>query len=483
MGTRLVFAFFTICHFVTSQQVYTDTELKEDFEVLTKVVIEVAPTLKASEKASLYNTLNQRKEKLSDRSMSALDFFIFLKNTSFGISVDEHAGMELPEDVLKSLIPNKAVLFPIPISIQNKKVLVNHESVDLPFGSEISSINGVSMPDIFKAVLRRESSRAFRELEQQFDLAYLIEYGQFETFNIEYKIPNSEELKRIDLKAIDLKQRQALLSNRVYPLNREQIKNLTNTWFDKEHRIYYLQLNSFKWGSPTKSINKDFEKEFNRIFKDIEKQNPKHLIIDIRYNGGGQMSIPGLFYSFVATEEFSEVLSAKIPDFNLPYLEYIPFGKDGTPNPKDITSFLEKMKKPFELKGDYYENEYFNRTFKPNRRAFMGDVTLLISGRTGSAASYFTALFKSQNRGLIVGETIGGAHDNITAVKNIPYILPNTKIKVTMPIGILQCSEEIKTKIPEDKINPDFEISWDDKYQWFLQKQDWDFKETLKHFN
>ncbi len=107
---------------------------------------------------------------------------------------------------------------------------------------------------------------------------------------------------------------------------------------------------------------------------------------------------------------------------------------------------LKELKKTFTLKGDYYENVYINRTLQPHKQAYQGEVSLLISGSTGSAAAYFTALFKSQNRGAIIGEPIGGTHDNITAVKKIPYILPNTKIKTTMPIGILKCSEAMRTE-------------------------------------
>ncbi len=328
MGLKRFFVFFIMGPCALSQQVFDDTALKQDFEVLTKVVIEVAPTLKVSDKAALYTKLNQRKEALTGASMTALDFFIFLKNSAFGISVDEHAGIELPQEVIQSLIPNKPVLFPLPISIQNKKVLVNHEGVGIPFGSVITSINERPISEVLDALMPKVSSRAYRELERQFDLAYLIEYGQNDAFTIEYTAPNTSQTQQVRLEAIDLSTRQSLWEELVYPLNRAQLKNLTNTWYDDTQAVYYLQLNGFDWRAATKNETKAFEKEFTRIFKEIANVNPKQLIVDMRYNGGGKMEIPGLFYSFLATAAFSEVVTAKIPDFDLPYMEYIPMGPE-----------------------------------------------------------------------------------------------------------------------------------------------------------
>ena len=481
MGLRFVYVFCFVCSIAIAQEVFEESALKQDFEILSKVVVEVAPTLKPSEKEGLLATLQERKAALTGARMTALEFFVFLKNTNFGIVVDEHAGLELPEKVIQSLIPKSPVLFPLPISIQNNKVLVNHDAVALPLGSEITAIDGLPISKVLASLVRRPTSLAYRELKRQFDIAYLIEYGESDSFQLTYISPKSSETQETRLASIDLDTRQQLMLSRIHPVNRDGLKNLMNSSFDSTHDLYYLQINGFEWREPTKDVTKEFNNAFNDIFKAIAKQNPKHLVIDIRYNGGGQMNIPGLLYSYLAKSDFSEVLRSKVPDFELPYLEYIPVGKDRTPNPKEVVKNLEAMKQRYQLRGDYYENEFINRSLKPNKRAYQGDIILLISGHTASAASYFTALFKSQNRGIIVGEPIGGAHDGITAVKNVPYILPNTSIKISMPLGILNCSDDMRRLVPENKIQPDYNMAEDEKYRHFLLKEDWDLKEVYKH--
>ncbi len=110
----------------------------------------------------------------------------------------------------------------------------------------------------------------------------------------------------------------------------------------------------------------------------------------------------------------------------------------------------------------------------------MGDVYLLVGGRTFSASAYFTALFKQEKRGVMIGEKVGGSHQNVTAGKLIQYTLPNSKIEVVLPIGIIKYVKELEINIPEKNIIPDILVGENLKYQYLLKKEDWDLREAIK---
>jgi len=70
----LLLALFLGFHCI-SQELYKDTLLKQDFDILTKITCEVSPNINSEEKKALYDYLNKRSEALNGKKMTALDFF------------------------------------------------------------------------------------------------------------------------------------------------------------------------------------------------------------------------------------------------------------------------------------------------------------------------------------------------------------------------------------------------------------------------
>jgi len=460
-----------------AQELFSDTLLKEDFKILTKAICEVSPNLSLKEKASLYNYFNNRSEKLNGKTMSAIDFFRFLMDTKANTKLDEHGTISLSNKEMKTLLSNKKILFPLPIIILNNKLIINHNNVQIPYGSIISKINGVSISGLIDGLLREKNTAALRNLEQSFDVLFFIKYGAPKTFNITYTLPNSSVNETLKISPVSIKTRENIYSNTVYPLNQELLKNVINTRYFKNSDAYYIQLNSFNWKGETKNVYSAFRKQFSKIFKKIKKQKPKNLIIDLRYNRGGNMIIPGLFYSYISQGNFKEYMSLIVPDFKLPCKNNIYAIENNPINSKGVENLMTNFKKHFKKNNGYYENVFINNVKRfENKSSFNGDIYLLIGGRTFSAASYYTSLFKSHKRGKIVGEQIGGSHQNITAGKQIDYVLPNTKIRLSIPIAVLKFSQNLSINAPKQKITPNFLQTDAFKYQSFLKKEDWDLQ-------
>ncbi len=481
MRTNLFFATIFLSINCFAQEVFNTSLLKEDFNILTTAICEVSPNLSLKEKETLYNYFNNRSEKLKGRTMSAIDFFRFLMDTKADTKLDEHGSISLSNEVMKTLLTNKKVLFPLPIIIINDKLIINHDTVQIPYGSIISKINGISISSILNGLLREKSTFALRNLEQSFDVLFFIKYGAPKTYNITYTLPNSSVLKTTKLSPVSIKTRENIYSSIVYPLKQELLKNVINTRYFKNSDAYYIQLNSFNWKEDTKNIYTSFSKQFSRIFKKIKKQKPKNLIIDLRYNRGGNMVIPALFYSYISQGSFNEYMSILVPDFKLPFKGNI-FAIENKPiNSKGIEDLINNFKKHFIKNNEYYENVFINNVKRfENKMSFNDNIYLLIGGRTFSAASYYTALFKSHKRGKIIGEQIGGSHYNITAGKQIEYVLPNTKIILSIPIGVLKFSQNLSINAPEQKITPNIQQTEAFKYQSFLKKEDWDLQTVFE---
>ena len=475
---HLLFFLSTICCFSQSQ--LKETQLKEDYEILKTIISEVSPALTEGDKNDLINYFNSHESELQDKEMSSIEFFRFLIELKANTKTDEHGSLTLSADVMKEILTQSNVLFPIPILIIDDKLVVNHEKLPLPYGSIIYEINDRKVGELLDEMLNRKDAFTLRNLEPSFDALYLIKYGSAETFKILYTPPNSRITETIWVEAIDVKSRETLYRNVIYPLGRESLSNLLNTKYFEEKDTYYVQLNSFNAKTDSDNFYKEFDDVFTELFKDIKKKDPKNVIIDLRYNGGGRMIIPALFYSYLATKPFNETIHLKIPDFQLPYKEYIKTIEGREVDDSAITQIIEDFKKPFTKIDDHYEHRFIDSfKMKPNKRAYTGNVYLLIGGKTFSAASHFTALFKSENRGKLVGEQLGGSHKTITAGLQVQYELPNSKLLLGMPLGVLEFSEAV-TNIPGTKIEPDIPISEETKYRYFLQKEDWDLQEVLK---
>ena len=460
-----------------SQKLLETSQLKQDFAILTNAVCEISPNLNFKEKEALYSYLNKRSEELNGKTMTVIEFFKFLMDTKAKTKLDEHGSLSLSNEIMKKLLTDKKVLFPIPIIIINNKLIVNHENVQIPFGSVISKINGVSVSTILNGLVKEKNTFSLRNLEQSFDVLYLIKYGAPETYNITYTQPNINITKTIKLSPIEIKTRENVYSNIIYPLGHQQIKNVTNTTYFKNSDSYYIQLNSFNWNTNTENTYDTFNKQFWNIFKKIKRQKPKNLIIDLRYNRGGNMIIPALFYSYIAQGDFNEYISMLVPDFKLPNMDNIFSIGNKVVNKENVENFINTFKKPFIKNNNFYEHIFINNIKRiENKKGFKGTIYLLVGGRTFSAAAYYTAIFKNHKRGLIIGEQVGGSHHNITAGKQIIYVLPNTKIRLSIPISILKFSQNLETNVPEQKITPDIQKTEEEKYQSFLKKEDWDLQ-------
>ncbi|MEO1051121.1 MAG: S41 family peptidase [Bacteroidota bacterium] len=469
---------------VFAQQKFNSDELQKDLTILGDITIGVSPKLTEEERQRIDQLVQKKKASLEGKMLTTMSFFNFLSEVDFQTKFDEHASLGLTEEVLIPLL-TKSKLFPLPIKIIGNKVVVNSSDAEVPFGSIIRAINGTSINDILEPFIKHDDDTfAKRRLESQFSLAHLIKQGSFETFQIDYTAPsNPDENLQKTVAGIDFGTYRNVFSETVFPLHRDKLQNLINTHLYEKDRTYYLQLNSFNWDSEIKqglfnflsTGHKSFDKKFNDIFKEISDSKAENLIIDLRFNMGGNVKVPGVLYSYIAQNTFTEDISVAIQDFEIPNKEYVTkISGDKVGNAKEVGKFIKRYQKYFTPEGDsrYVWAIVDNETRQPSKNAFKGKVYLLVGGNSVSASAYFAALFKSQKRGVIIGEQMGGSYLSLSAGQILTYQLPTTKIELETPIMEVNFSDQLYQNIKTDRVAPDVKFEEDEHYQYFVLKKD-----------
>ena len=100
-----------------------------------------------------------------------------------------------------------------------------------------------------------------------------------------------------------------------------------------------------------------------------------------------------------------------------------------------VNSMAMKFFTKKENEQQYHFRYWEKHTFKPHtKKRFKGNVYVLIGGPTFSASTLFCNTVMGQENVTLVGEETGGGHHGNNGLM-IPYVtLPNTKMRVTMPL-------------------------------------------------
>lgn len=175
---------------------------------------------------------------------------------------------------------------------------------------------------------------------------------------------------------------------------------------------------------------------FASSFKKLEAAGARHLVIDLRYNGGGSVINSNLLTKYIASQPF------KIADS----LYALKKGARHGAYQEDrfwnwlFLVFMTRKEKD----GHYHFNFFENRYFKPKKKHhFGGQVYILTGGNTFSAATLFAQAVQAQKNVKIIGEeTGGGAYGNNAWL--IPDVtLPLTKVRFRLPLFRLVIDKDL----------------------------------------
>lgn len=372
-----------------------------DIEALIDGISNVHPDMfSVCRSSDFFKAVNKLKSTLPD-SISITNLYIGLTKIVSMLG-DGHTHLLLPSE----MIFNDANSFmPLNISINTDKSLKVIWCLDnaIPTDSKIISINGITADSLINNMLHLVSGERdhFKLMRLDTDFTGLFNIlHPAEKYDITYSIDNSPALHTISL----------------YPEKWNKIKSIFNKDQDtgEDENIPY----SYTIDSEQNIAIMDFKSssDENRMkifadsmFQNLQNKKIKNLIIDLRENGGGNSLVGDILLRHICPESFTQMdkILYRITPLTARLL-----------NARNITSEFNLIEIP--------ESDYI-KPLSTDNGFFNGNIYLLTSHKTFSAAASFAWIFSQCNIGMIIGEETGGM--NVSFGDKVWYQLPVSGLK------------------------------------------------------
>jgi len=190
-------------------------------------------------------------------------------------------------------------------------------------------------------------------------------------------------------------------------------------WMDSISGAGVLRIAAF---NPQKKVNRFYR----NIFNYLSEHEIKNLIIDMRWNTGGNIHEAEKLLSYTVdttvffTLERSKSALGRYTTFMSNYLAFMNFMK------RKVISFARRYRQ-----GELFILEQKTKPQKKNR--FTGNVYVIQNGFTASSGSFVSTYLKEHVQAIIVGTESGGGAAGNNGLFYATSKLPNSKIKVRMP--------------------------------------------------
>jgi len=309
---------------------------------------------------------------------------------------------------------------------------LNKKDSILKPGTIITRINGMSEKQLTDTMFRFMPSDGYSEnvnyirlsgafpyyhrniigLSSTYKVQYIDSAGIEQTTMIPVYDPSTDSISK---RIVQARTRQVDPKHK--PQKWENIRSFTR---DTANQYAVMTLNSFTGGR--------LPSFFKRSFRQLRKNKIPNLIIDIRNNGGGNVSNYTALTKYVRDTDF-KVCDTMITNTN-GLGKHKKYFKEGLLNSL-ILLFVSKKGDD----GEYHFRYWEKHTFHPRiKNHYKGQVYVLISGPTFSASTLFAHAVKGQQNVTLLGEEAGGGAYGNSGIRIPDVVLPYTKMKVRLPL-------------------------------------------------
>lgn len=191
-----------------------------------------------------------------------------------------------------------------------------------------------------------------------------------------------------------------------------------------ESGIFYFKVNSFAI-QDTRQNKFEYGKMIDSIYWTQRADTAKHIVLDFRGNPGGLSEMGALLCLYFMPEPFVycralEMKTNLIPK-NLPY--------EALPSYPDFPNGIR------EKDGKYYwVNHPALGKFTPMEGAFSGDLIVLCDGGSNSTTTEVISVLHDRPKTRFAGSSPGGAYVGSNSGIEIELTLPNSGIRVLVPL-------------------------------------------------
>ncbi|MFT4022398.1 MAG: S41 family peptidase [Flavihumibacter sp.] len=418
---------------------YAPAQLHRDYDLFQNILQESHPSVTWYSPAdSMQYYFNWGRQRLSD-SMTEPQFRSVLSYVISKIHCG-HTSTRYSKKYLSFLDTARLPLFPVSIKWLDTDTIVLGNTIlrgnqRLPRGTILTSLNGRPILQLADSLSRfipadgyndnylcqtlsnRGAFGGWLRLVDGYDPAYNLGYidssGQENQFSFRLYQPHRDTAKRPPLlpairERINRRQRRE-----------ERLLNVRSIQIDTALSTAYMTVNSFNNGYQLRPF-------FKNSFRELRKENIRHLVIDIRSNGGGNVNLSTLLTSMISDRRFRLADSLYAIRKRSQYGRYI--------QNNWFTGLLFTFITRKRADGYYHFGFYERHYFKPIKKDhYNGNVYVLTGANSFSAAALFAGAMKGLPQVKLIGEETGGAAYGNTAWFIPTVTLPESGIRFRLP--------------------------------------------------
>lgn len=414
---------------------YSPAELQADYTVFRNLLEESHPSLYwYTPKDSMDYYFNAGYAKLTD-SMTEPQFRTLLSYVIAKVNCG-HTTTRYSKKYTKYLDTLRGVRsFPLAFKLWKDTMVVsanlNRRDSLLTRGTIVKSINGMPQSQLADTLFQYLATDGYNEVSKYQQLSnrgnfggwYRNVFGLPGRFTIGFidSMGNEREASVPLYSAAADTGRQFVLGPKLSKKERSRLALLAvrNVQVDTSLQSAFMTLNSFSRGNLLRPF-------FKQTFKALRKNNIRHLVIDVRGNGGGDASLSTLLTRYMIDHKF------KLTDSLYAVRRSSKYGKH-IQNQWIYWSIMQVLTKK-RRDGNYHFGYFERHYFKPKKKDhFKGNVYILTGGNSFSATSLFAGALKGQHNVKIVGEETGGAAYGNSAWMIPDVTLPHTRVRFRLP--------------------------------------------------
>lgn len=326
-------------------------------------------------------------------------------------------------------------VLPLEIAFEEGHPLIRKnwsENPEIEIGSELLSINGLSMDAVLNQIYPQISAEReyFKQAKIEllsFPRLYWLVFGQVDTFEVE--IQTSAGIKSFKIQAVPLIEG--------YEMKRDEIINRQNH-LEFIDQTAYLKIGSFTGDEAA------YRAFIDSAFTEIKQRKSENLILDIRHNDGGDDSFSDYLVSYLADKPFRWNSS-----YSLKTSEIL---KENIRNERDTSNafWASALHYP---NGTIYDYDFGVKEPQPEAKRFHGTTYLLVNRQSYSQSTVAAAQIQDYGLATLVGEETGEYPSLMASV--FYFTLPNTGIQVQISKGY---SVRVNGNTEETGVIPDIII-------------------------
>lgn len=204
----------------------------------------------------------------------------------------------------------------------------------------------------------------------------------------------------------------------------------TLEWLDDQ--TAYLNLPTFS-NARLRAVGATFPEAINQVFKELARRGTQDLILDLRQNGGGSEPNESIVFSYLVDKPLRKYAAVEararhiaVTSLSGKRFETDVFDSDDKDQQRPIHGgrWTRRNTPPHGIMSRW-------TSFSP---VFKGRLVVLVGGSTFSGGAELASMLRHTDRAVFVGEEVGGADEGNTSGYRWDLELPNSKMKVAIPL-------------------------------------------------